>query len=83
MPFFVKILVRSWLLCHTHFDTLQVTKKKVKILNYVHTVKGIDAIVTTPCNCLNWKKKKKKQNNNNNNNKLRYLNVFFVIFLAK
>ena len=37
--------------------------KKIEILNYVHTYgkEGFDAIVTTPRNCLNWRKKKKKE----------------------
>ncbi len=57
------------------FNT-QATKKKSSFLYYVCAVKAFNAIVTTPCNCLNWEKKKKKATNN----KSCYLNFFFMIF---
>ncbi len=49
--------------------------KIVKFLNYIYTVKAFNAIVTTPRNCLNWKKKSNKI-------QVTLLNYFFVIFLV-
>ena len=39
----------------------QAIKKQVEFFNYVYTVKGFNAIVTTHCNCLNKKQPQKNK----------------------